>query len=376
MSYTEEDLLFMKRALELAARGEGAVEPNPMVGCVIVRNGTIIGEGFHRFFGGPHAEVEAIPSAETSLEGATLYVTLEPCCHHGKTPPCTEAILQTGIRRVVVAMRDPFPKVDGGGIDQLTAAGIDVSIGCLENEAIRLNAPYLTRLTCHRPWIHAKWAMTLDGKIATKTGSSQWISSEASREIVHQLRGRMDAILIGSRTADLDNPLLTARPQGARIPIRIVFDSKISLSPASQLAQTAREVPVMIVAGPNPNEKNLLKLHSLGCQIILSEAESYETRLRELFSRLAEKGMTNLLVEGGGELLGHLFDLHLIDECHVFVAPKIVGGRKAITPVAGEGFAQMAEAITPENMQIQTIDTDIYFHGRINKMGSEDDQHA
>lgn len=371
MSYSMEDIRFMQRALELASQGEGAVEPNPMVGCVIVRNGTIVCEGFHRSFGGPHAEIEAIQSTKTLLDGATLYVTLEPCCHEGKTPPCTEAIIRAGIKRVVVAMRDPFHKVNGGGIEQLKATGIDVSVGCLEKEARELNAPYLMRVTRKRPWIHAKWAMTLDGKIATQTGSSQWISSESSREVVHQLRGRMDAIMVGSRTANCDDPLLTARPSGSKTPVRIVFDSKISLSPTSQLAQTAKEIPVFISAGPNPNEENLLKLQSLGCRIFLSEEESCGERLRDLLAHLAEKGITNLLVEGGGTLLGALFDMNVIDEYHIFIAPKIVGGKSAVTPIGGEGVSLMSEAISLKNPEIRHIDNDVYIHGRFQRSEGE-----
>ena len=233
------DLWHMRRALELAAQGQGAVEPNPMVGCVIARGAEILGEGWHRRFGGAHAEVEALKLAGERARGATVYVTLEPCCHHGKTPPCTRAILDAGVARVVAAMPDPFPQVAGGGLAELRAAGIEVQSGVLEEEARKLNAPYLKLLSTGRPWIIAKWAMTLDGKIATAAGDSRWISCLDSRSIVHQLRGRVDAIVVGRGTAAADDPLLTARPPGPRTAMRIVVDTRASLSPQSQLVRTA-----------------------------------------------------------------------------------------------------------------------------------------
>src|SRR4051812_36307295 len=246
------DSRMMLRALELARKGQGHVEPNPMVGCVIVQWEEIVGEAWHRIFGGPHAEALALTAAGERARGATMYATLEPCCHHGKTPPCTDAIIAAGIKRVVVAMRDPFPQVAGSGLKQLAPAGIEVELGLHEAEAQQLNAPYLKLLATGRPWVIAKWAMTLDGKIATRTGDSQWISSEASRAVVHQLRGRMDAVIVGSETARLDNPLLTTRPVDfadvKRTATRIVVDSAASLPLESRLVQTARDVPVLVAA--------------------------------------------------------------------------------------------------------------------------------
>ena len=214
----ELDALFMGRALELAARGQGFVEPNPMVGCVIVKNGGVVGEGWHRKFGGPHAEIEALRSAGNQARGATAYVTLEPCAHHGKTPPCAEALIAAGIARVICSQRDPFEKVSGRGIAALEAAGISVTVGVMEADARRLNAPYLKLVQTGRPWVIAKWAMTLDGKIATATGDSRWISGEASRAVVQQLRGRMDAIIVGHGTAVRDDPLLIARRRERELP--------------------------------------------------------------------------------------------------------------------------------------------------------------
>jgi len=241
MQASAKEIRLMTRALELAEQGLGYVEPNPMVGCVIAHHDKVIGEGWHQRFGGPHAEVEAIRNAGSIPRDATLYVTLEPCCHQGKTPPCTVAIIQAGIRRVVIAQRDPFPQVDGGGIEQLKQQGSKVEVGLLEEQAKELNAPYVKLIKTGRPWVIAKWAMTLDGKLATRTGDSRWISNQLSRAVVHQLRGRVDAIMVGRKTAQLDDPQLTARPTGVRIPTRIILDSQASLSlESSSFAQPKR----------------------------------------------------------------------------------------------------------------------------------------
>src|SRR3954471_701174 len=224
---------FMLRALDLARRGQGFVEPNPMVGCVIVQGEEVVGEGWHQQFGGPHAEVDALAAAGERARGATVYVTLEPCCHHGKTPPCCDAVVAASLSRIVVAMRDPFPQVAGGGLKRLAAAGIDVELGLNEAEAQALNAPYLKLLATSQPWVIAKWAMTLDGKIATRSGYSKWITGVAARQVGHQLRGRVDAIIVGRKTAQLDDPQLTARPEGGapqRLAVRIGLDSLARLA--------------------------------------------------------------------------------------------------------------------------------------------------
>ena len=241
-----DDVFWMRRALAEAERGRGGVEPNPLVGAVVVHEGRAVGVGHHARFGGPHAEVVALEAAGVAARGATLYVTLEPCCHQGKTPPCTEAVLAAGIRRVVAAMTDPFPKVAGGGFARLEAAGLEVESGLLDTEARRLNAPYLKRLATGRPYVTAKWAMTLDGKTATASGDSRWISGPRSRMLVHELRGRMDAILVGIGTALADDPQLTARPPGPRRAARVVLDSAGTAPPDSRLARTAREIPVWV----------------------------------------------------------------------------------------------------------------------------------
>src|SRR6478736_6670383 len=286
----------MLRAVELARRGEGFVEPNPMVGCVIVRDGEVVGEGWHQQFGGPHAEVHALQSAGERAKGATMYVTLEPCCHQGKTPPCTDAIIAAGIKRVVTAMRDPFPQVAGGGLKRLAAAGIDVELGLHETEVQNLNAPYLKLVSTGRPWIIAKWAMTLDGKIATRTGDSRWISGEASREIVHQLRGRVDGIMVGRGTVQRDDPLLTARPSGPRVATRIVVDSRASLPLDSQLVRSAGDAPVLVAAGHEAPQENIDRLTAAGCGVVICRPIDVSDRsvsIPALFDELGCRRMTN-----------------------------------------------------------------------------------
>jgi diaminohydroxyphosphoribosylaminopyrimidine deaminase / 5-amino-6-(5-phosphoribosylamino)uracil reductase len=359
------DVQHMARAIELAARGEGWVEPNPMVGCVIVRDEVRIAEGWHRQFGGPHAEVEAFGHATQDVAGATVYVTLEPCCHHGKTPPCTEAIIQAKPARVVVAQTDPFPAVAGNGIRELRRAGIAVEIGLLEDQARHLNAPYRMLVQHHRPWLIAKWAMTLDGRIASRTGHSRWISNAASRQRVHALRGRVDAIMIGCQTALLDNPRLIAAPPGPRLATRIVLDSSASLPPDSCLVSTSRDAPVLVVVGPEADPRRVDRLEQAGCEVFRSPDADHDLRLRGLLGELGRRGMTNVLVEGGGQLLGSLFDLHWIDEVHVFIAPKIVGGREARSPIDGGGEAMIPSGPTLGETHIEVLDQDVYVSGRI-----------
>jgi diaminohydroxyphosphoribosylaminopyrimidine deaminase / 5-amino-6-(5-phosphoribosylamino)uracil reductase len=361
----ELDLFHMARALELARRGEGLVEPNPMVGCVIAREEGVVGEGWHRQFGAAHAEVEALAAAGPRARGATAYVTLEPCNHFGKTPPCTQALLAAGIRRVVAPLADPFPQVGGCGFAELAAAGVEIEVGIMEAEARRLCAPYLKRIATGRPWIIAKWAMTLDGKIATRNGDSRWISSPESRDVVHRLRGRMDGILIGHGTAQADDPLLTARPSGPRTATRIVLDSRAALDSASQLVRTARETPVLVVTRPEAAESDRARLAAAGCDVFVCSGENHQTRLGHLLDELGRRQMTNVLVEGGSRLLGNLLDARAIDEVHVFLAPKLCGGGSAASPIAGNGIERIAEALRVEDLELQRVGPDLYMFGRL-----------
>ncbi len=385
----ELDAMFMARALELAIRGQGHVEPNPMVGCVIARDGTVVGEGWHRKFGGPHAEVEALKIAGSRAKGATAYVTLEPCCHHGKTPPCTQALIAAGIERVVCGQCDPFPEVSGQGIATLQAAGVAAEVGLMEAEARRLNAPYLKLVATGRPWIIAKWAMTLDGKIATATGDSKWISGEASRAIVHQLRGQVDGIMIGHGTAKADDPLLTARPAGLRVATRIVVDSRAGLSPNSQLVRTAREAPVLIATTAAAPQHNIDQLTAAGCEILplpLGEGrdEGAAVSVLALLDELGRRRMTNILIEGGSKLLGALFDAGAIDEVHVFIAFKLIGGAAALRQSPARAFQKslrpcnwtMSNSATSEKIFIFVAESSATHHHRSAQHIFRDDEHA
>jgi diaminohydroxyphosphoribosylaminopyrimidine deaminase/5-amino-6-(5-phosphoribosylamino)uracil reductase len=299
-----------------------------------------------------------------------MYVTLEPCCHQGKTPPCTDAIFAAGIARVVVAMRDPFPQVSGGGLKRLVASGIEVELGLCETEAKLLNAPYLKLLAFGRPWIIAKWAMTLDGKIATRSGYSKWITSEEARECGHQLRSRVDAILIGRKTAQLDDPLLTARPASgapARLATRIILDSMASLPSFSQLVRTSPQIPTIIATGPDAPEKDLRRLAAAGCEALPFVPPSRFERLLQLLDELGRRRMTNVLVEGGSNLLGSLFDARQIDEVHAFIAPKLFGGQKARSPIRGAGIEQVAEALKLSGEHIQILGNEVYISGRVTR---------
>jgi diaminohydroxyphosphoribosylaminopyrimidine deaminase/5-amino-6-(5-phosphoribosylamino)uracil reductase len=350
----------MRWALDLAERGRGHVEPNPLVGAVVVREEQIIGAGWHRRFGEAHAEIHALAGAGEAAQGATLYVTLEPCCHHGKTPPCTEAVLRAGVRRVVAAMSDPFPQVAGRGADLLRTAGVIVDIGVCEAEARRLNAPYLKLLADGRPYVHAKWAMTLDGKIATRSGDSKWISNEASRRRVHELRGRMDALIVGIGTVLTDDPLLTARPPGPRTALRTILDSQGRLPATCQLARTARQTPTLIAVVFSERED---ELKSLGCEVLKLPTSEGRPAILALLDELGRRRMTNVLVEGGAAVLGSFLDARAIDEVHVYIAPRLAGGAAARTPIAGAGVERIADALALTQWRMEPIAGDVLLHG-------------
>jgi diaminohydroxyphosphoribosylaminopyrimidine deaminase/5-amino-6-(5-phosphoribosylamino)uracil reductase len=344
-----DDESLMRHALGLAERGRGAVEPHPLVGAVVARDGHIVGEGWHARFGGDHAEIVAMRQAGEQCRGATLYVTLEPCSHFGKTPPCADAVIAAGIARVVVAMTDPFPQVAGRGFDRLRSAGIDVTVGMCEAEARRMNRPYLTLIDKTRPYVHLKWAMSLDGKIASRTGDSKWISGEESRRLVHELRGRVDAVVVGAGSMRADDPLLTARPPGPRTPARIVLASRPELPPGCQLLRTAGESPVIVVS-PTPGTIP-------GAEVLVADG------LPALLAELGRRRMTQILVEGGAKVIGSFLDAGLVDECHVFVAPILVGGPAGAS--AGRGVATIADALRVSEFSARAVGPDVYLHGLI-----------
>ena len=376
----DSDADAMRYAIEIARRGIGRVEPNPAVGAVLIdEQRRLLATGWHEQFGEAHAEVNAFrdferrhpdSAARAALtQNATLLVTLEPCCHHGKTPPCSEAVVASGIRRVVVGLRDPSPHVDGGGLRQMEAAGLDVSAGVLEDEVRLLNAPFLRLLQNGRPWVHAKWAMTLDGRIATRTGNSKWISCEASRAIVHELRGRMDAVIVGSGTAKADDPLLTARPEGPRAATRIVVDARAELSLDSQLVSTARDTPVIVATLESAPTENINSLAAAGVEMLRLPAgdNSEHVDLAELLRELGRRSMTNVLVEGGGGLLGSLFDRQLVDEAHVFIAPKFCGGTDAVSPIGSVGVETIPRQPELAPCIIKQVEQDVYLRGHVRR---------
>jgi diaminohydroxyphosphoribosylaminopyrimidine deaminase / 5-amino-6-(5-phosphoribosylamino)uracil reductase len=367
-TFDDNDAAVMRRAVALARRAQGYVEPNPMVGAVVVRGGTVVGEGYHHRFGESHAEVMALRDAGGRARGGTLYVSLEPCCHWGKTPPCTDAVLAAGVTRVVVAMVDPFAPVRGRGVALLRRAGVRVDVGLLQPEARRLNAPFLTRLRQGRPFVIAKWAQSLDGCIATASGESKWISGETARQRVQTLRGRMDGILVGIGTALHDDPLLMARPDRGRdlrrIATRIVLDSQCRLPLDAQLVRTTPVAPVMVAHAkslPPAAERRRRKLEARGVMTV-AVPPNREGRLdvRALLRRLGTLEYTNILVEGGGETLGSFFHAGLVDEAQVFVAPMVIGGRGAPHAVGGPDLAKLADACRLELLTSERCAGDVH----------------
>ena len=332
----ELDESLVRRALALAKRGEGRVEPNPMVGCVIVRNERIIGEGYHRRFGGPHAEIEALGSCARNPRGATVYVSLEPCCHYGKTPPCTDALIAAGIARVVTPLRDPNPAVNGRGLRRLRAAGITVTTGVLGDDAAEVLRPFLTRIRLGRPYVIAKWAQSLDGILVTPPGESKWISCEASRRAVHRLRARVDAILVGIGTVLADDPLLTARgvPLRRRA-LRVVLDGKLRIPVGAKIVASANTTPTLVFTTPEAlNTKKAQQLAHKGVELVACKSRGGRLLLGDCMSRLSQREVTNVLVEGGPKVLSAMLDARLVDEAWVFVAPRVIGGEPQSSSLA------------------------------------------
>ena len=337
----------MRRALALARRARGRVEPNPMVGCVIVKRDRIIGEGYHRKFGGPHAEVDALRRCAGDPRGATVYVTLEPCAHTGKTPPCVDALIAARVGRVVAAGRDPNPAVRGRGFRKLRAAGIDVTVGVARDEAQQLNAPFFKLMRTGQPWVIAKWAQSLDGKIATHTGDSKWISDQVARGHAHRERGRVDGILVGVGTVLRDDPALTARVgRPKRTATRIVLDPQLRTPLKSQLVRTARRTPTLIVCSERTAARTRGWYESRGCVVLpLPHAKPAGLDLDALLTVLGERQMSNLIIEGGGATLGHFFDQQRVDEIHCYLTPQLIGGATAPGPWHTHGVTRVREAL-------------------------------
>ena len=355
--------IFMREALRIARNAEGRTSPNPLVGAVVVREGKIIAEGWHRKAGTPHAEVHALNMAGDLAKDATLFVTLEPCSHFGRTPPCANKIVEAGIKKVVVAMKDPNPKVSGRGIEILKSAGIEVEVGVLEEEAAKLNEVFLKWITKKLPFVTLKFACSLDGKIATATGNSQWISCEESRKFTHRLRDISDAIMVGSGTVLADNPSLTTRLVEGKNPVRIIVDS-LAKTPLDFNVVTDKKAKTIFAVTENAPREKISALESLGVEVIFAGSED-KVDLKILLKKLAEQEITSILVEGGGTLHFSLLELGLVDKVFAFVAPKIIGGANAKTAVEGAGFAEIKNAVKLKNLTTERLGDDILICGYV-----------
>ena len=334
---------FMKRAIELAKQGSGWTAPNPLVGAVVVKNGRVIGEGYHRKYGELHAERNALAACSEDPAGATLYVTLEPCCHYGKTPPCTEIIIEKKIAKVVIGSRDPNPKVAGKGARILREHGIEVVEDYMREACDALNPVFFHYITTKTPYVVLKFAMTLDGKIATRTGASKWITGEAARNHVHQLRGRYAGILAGIGTVLADDPMLNCRIDGARQPLRIILDSHLRIPMGSRLVRSAKEYPLLIVCNESIRDREegasrIQKLEEAGAKVWTLPEKNGHPDLNVLMQRLGEEKIDSVLIEGGGTVNEAALKAHIVHHVYAYIAPKIFGGEDAKTPVEGSGI--------------------------------------
>mgnify|MGYP002509844972 CR=1 FL=1 len=371
------DYDYMRRAIELAKKGEGAVDPNPLVGAVIVKNDKIIGEGYHKKYGDLHAERNAFKSITESAEGGTLYVTLEPCCHTGKTPPCTDAIIENKIAKVVIGSGDPNPLVAGKGATVLKNAGIEVVEGFLAEECDVLNDVFFHYITNKTPYVVMKYAMTLDGKIATKSGDSKWITNELSRRKVQEMRNKYTGIMVGIGTVKADDPMLNTRIEGGRSPIRIICDSKLSISADSNICRTASEIKTFVVTAFKDMPSGIVtdiktpkmrELSRLGIKFINVPAKSDEPEvdLNRLMELLGKLQINSILLEGGGTLNYSALQAGIVNEIAAFIAPKIVGG-DAKTPVGGTGVDNLGKAQMLKLLSMDSSDGDIYARYKVLK---------
>lgn len=358
------DSEWMERALALAKRGKGHTAPNPTVGAVLVRDGVVVGEGYHTAAGQPHAEIEALRAAGDQARGATLYVTLEPCCHHGRTPPCTEAILAAGVARVVIGTGDPNPAVAGQGIAQLRAAGVAVEVGVLEAQCRRINQPFFVRVTMGLPLATLKMALSLDGKLATRSGRSRWITGEAARADAHRLRAEADAVLVGARTALLDDPLLTCRLDApVRQPLRVVLDGAGRLPPTGALAMSARDYPTVVyTSGASPIHWR----HALTARGVHVETMPPGPRglaLRPVLKHLAALGVNEVLVEGGQQVLSSFLSEGLAHRLVAYIAPVIIGGADAPVPFTQPAAETMEQVLRLRAVEIARLGDDARIEG-------------
>ena len=354
----------MQLAIELARKGEGKVNPNPMVGAVIVRDGIVIGEGYHEKYGEGHAEVNAFKSLKEDPSEATMYVTLEPCSHYGKTPPCVDKIVENNIKRVVIGMIDPNPLVAGKGVDKLKKAGIEVKVGILEDECKKLNEVFIKYILSKKPFVVLKAAMSLDGKIATRTGESKWISSEKSRLQVHNLRNKLSGIMVGVNTVIKDDPELTCRIQNGSNPIRIIVDSILRIPMNSKVLQN-KDNKTIIATTKRANMKNMQELLKKNIKVLIIEEKNGQVNLNALIKKLGELNIDSILLEGGGTLNYSALEENIVDKVMIYISPKIIGGEFSKTPVGGIGIDKLNDAFKLKDITANIVDEDILVEGYI-----------
>ncbi|KPU27459.1 riboflavin biosynthesis protein RibD [Caloranaerobacter sp. TR13] len=365
------NIKYMKRALELAEKGAGFVNPNPMVGCIIVKNDNIIGEGYHKYFGGNHAEVEALNSVVENPEDSIMYVTLEPCSHFGKTPPCVNRIISSGIKKVIIATLDPNPLVSGRGVEILKNNGIEVEIGILEDEAKKLNEIFIKYITTKVPFCLMKTAMTLDGKIATKFSDSKWITGKTSRQYVHKLRHRYSAIMVGINTVIVDDPQLTVRLKNfkGKNPVRVIVDSRCKIPLDSKVVKGITNAKTIVATTILADKNKIKKLKDLGVEVLTAPTINGKVDLNYLMKKLGEMGIDSVLLEGGGTLNYSALKSNIVDKINFFIAPKIIGGHLSKTPVDGDGVPFIKDSFCIDNITIHKLDEDIMIEGYVRNKG-------
>lgn len=353
----------MRLAINLALKAEGMTSPNPLVGAVIVKNGKIVGKGYHKKAGLPHAEINAIREAGPKAKGAEAYVTLEPCDHYGRTPPCTDAIIKSGIRKVFIGMRDPNPLNNGRGIKRLKRYGIIIKAGVLEKEARSINKPYIKFITKRIPYVTVKVAESLDGKIATKTGDSRWITADDSRRYVHELRRKVDAVMVGVNTVIIDDPLLMSALSRGKEPIRIIVDSRLATPLKARIFSDISRSPVLIAT--TKKSRKIKYYEKRGARVLIAKSKKGRVDLKDLMKTLALMDIVHILVEGGGELIADILKEKLADSLYFFIAPKIIGGRDAVTSVQGDGISKVKDALALKNIEVKRFKEDLLIKAEV-----------
>jgi len=363
----EFDQHCMRLALDLACKSDGQTSPNPVVGAVVVKSGEVVAKGYHKRAGLPHAEIIALNKAGSKARGADLYVNLEPCCHYGRTPPCTEAIIAAGIKRVVLGIRDPNRLVSGRGIRFLRKQGVEVVNGVLKRDCEKLNEPFIKYITTGRPWVILKSAFSLDGKIATRTGDSRWITGSKARDYVHRLRSRVDAVLVGAETVRVDDPQLTVRPKkkGMRNPARVIVAGKRSISISAKIFNNAHKERVIYATSSRLSLVQKKKLQKIGVEILLIKSKRGQVDLPLLMDKLGKMEITSIMIEGGSEVSSNALKEKLVDKVIYFLAPKIIGGKNAPSPVGGQGIAKIKDFIQVKDMSVLQLGCDLMIEGNI-----------